>query len=321
MYKSFYQLKTNPFESTPDPAFLVPISQHEKGLSALFQSVSRRKGLMVMTGEVGTGKTLVVRCLLQLLDRAGIKYAYVFHSRLSAIELLQYVADDFGLPAKAKSKGELISMLLAFLVDVHRRGTTTVLVVDEAQNLSDEVLEEVRLLCNLETNTEKLIQVVLVGQPELDTKLDSFNLRQVKQRIALRATLERLNISDTKAYVARRLELGGRSSASESLFVDDTLVAIHRWSAGIPRIINALCENALAQAFAQSATTILPATIDEVARDLRLNVQCSAERLRERDTANEVLRAAQTLLRIHQQLKARAGSSYAQRKLDLLSVT
>src|ERR1700686_3676360 len=153
-----------------------------------------------MTGEVGTGKTLLVRCLLQLLNQSDVAYAYLFNSRLSPIEFLQYVAGDLGLNVSGKNKCELLLVLNNYVISRHQKKLTTVLVVDEAHHVSAEVLEEIRLLTNLETTNEKLLQILLVGQPELDEKLDSIDLRQLKQRIALRSQLQPLNLDETKGY-------------------------------------------------------------------------------------------------------------------------
>ena len=191
MYKSFYNLKRNPFEITPDPSFLFPTRRHNEALAALYYGVRRHKGFVVLTGEVGTGKTLLLRCLLQLFKQNNdVAYAYIFNGRLSPAEFLQYIAADFGLPAAGKNKGELLIDLGGFVIERARRKLTTVLVVDEAHHLSAEILEEIRLLTNLETTHQKLLQILLVGQPELDEKLDSVGLRQLKQRIALRSHLE-----------------------------------------------------------------------------------------------------------------------------------
>ena len=172
MYKRFYNLQRNPFEITPDPSFLFATKKHNEALAALYYGVKRRKGFVVMTGEVGTGKTLLVRCLLQVLHRANVAYAYVFNPRLNPMEFLQYIAGDFRLPTAGKSKSDLLLDLSSFVIARHQKNLTTVLVVDEAHHLSAEVLEEVRLLTNLETPQEKLLQILLIGQPELDEKLD-----------------------------------------------------------------------------------------------------------------------------------------------------
>jgi len=241
-------------------------------LAAIYYGVERRKGFVVMTGEVGTGKTLMVRCLLNLLNRIHVKYAYVFHSRLSADEFLRYIACDLGIAAKGKTKAELLLDLGTYLVDRYQKKLATVLVVDEAHHLSAEVLEEIRLLTNLETADQKLLQILLVGQPELDLKLDSPDLRQLKQRIAWRSHLDPLNEEETVGYIERRLQIASANSHAPSLFPAETISVIYRHTRGIPRLINSVCENALIMAYAKHAPIVTPAIVDEVARDLRLGV-------------------------------------------------
>ena len=241
MYKRFYNLKQNPFEITPDPSFLFTTAKHNEALAALYYGVRRRKGFVVMTGEVGTGKTLLVRCLLQVLNRANIAYAYVFNPRLSPMEFLQYVAGDFRLPTAGKSKSELLLDLSSFVIARHKKNLTTVLVIDEAHHLSADVLEEVRLLTNLETPQEKLLQILLVGQPELDEKLDSTGLRQLKQRIALRSRLGALSLEETRGYIDRRLQVAGNTAPTE-LFPLDTVLELHRQSRGFPRLTTLCAE-------------------------------------------------------------------------------
>jgi general secretion pathway protein A len=221
---------------------------------------------------VGTGKTLLVRCLLELLNRRNVAYAYVFNSLLSPLEFLQYVAGDFGLPSAGRSKSELLLELSNFLIARHQKRLTTVLVIDEAHHLPVEVLEEVRLLTNLETAQEKLLQILLVGQPELDEKLDSMELRQLKQRIALRSQLEPLNFEETKGYIQRRLQLAGANSNAGTLFPAETMMKVYRHARGIPRLINTVCENALITSFARQSQIVPPDVIDEVAADFRLGV-------------------------------------------------
>ncbi len=212
MYKAFYSLKRNPFEITPDPSFLFPTRRHNEALAALYYGVRRHKGFVVLTGEVGTGKTLLLHYLLQLLKQSNdVAYAYIFNGRLSPIEFLQYFASDLGLPTTSKNKGELLLQIAHYVIARNQKKLTTALVVDEAHHLSAEILEEIRLLSNLETPHEKLLQILLVGQPELDEKLDSVSLRQLKQRIALRSHLEPLNSEETKGYIERRLAAGGMS--------------------------------------------------------------------------------------------------------------
>ena len=226
---------------------------------------------------MGTGKTLLLRCLLQLLeDSKDIGYAYVFNSRLSATEFLQYAMSDFGLSASGKNKGELLFELSQFLIARNAKKMTTVLIVDEAHDLSRDVLEEVRLLSNLETRDDKLLQILLVGQPELDAKLDSFGLRQLKQRIALRTHLEALTADETAKYIEQRLQIAGADSASTSLFPAETMAAVYRCSRGIPRLINTICENSLIVAYARQLPAVTPDIVDEVAKEFRFDVTYSS---------------------------------------------
>jgi general secretion pathway protein A len=278
MYKSFFNLSRNPFELTPDPAFLFSTERHNEALAALYYGVRRHKGFVVVTGEVGTGKTLLLRCLLHQLKQSNdITYAYVYNNLLSPIEFLQYILADFGLPVSGKNKGELLLDLNHFLISQMSQNLTTALIVDEAHHLSAELLEEVRLLTNLETAEEKLLQVILVGQPELDGKLDSFGLRQLKQRIALRAQLGTLNQNETEGYIKRRLQIAGMSSAASSLFSAQAIASIYLYSRGTPRLINTICENALITAYAEQMRTVTPDIIEGIAEDLRLDATCSPE--------------------------------------------
>ena len=304
MYKRFYNLKRNPFEITPDPSFLFATRKHNEALAALYYGVRRRKGFVVMTGEVGTGKTLLVRCLLQVLNRANVAYAYVFNPRLSATEFLQYIAGDFRLPTKGKSKSELLLDLSSFVIARHQKNLTTVLIVDEAHHLSADLLEEVRLLTNLETPQEKLLQILLVGQPELDEKLDSTDLRQLKQRIALRSHLAALDLDETRGYVYRRLQLAGNANPDQ-VFPMETILEVHGQSRGFPRLINTLCENALIQGYAKQAQSISPEIIEEIAADFRLNVEHPSRDVQatQAEPSGEVERAARTLLDLYAYLR------------------
>jgi general secretion pathway protein A len=266
--------------------------------------VKRRKGFVVLTGEVGTGKTMLVRCLLQILRQANVAYAYVFNPRLTAVEFLQYIAGDLQLPTLEKSKSDLLLSISSYAIARYQKGFTTVLVIDEAHHLSADVLEEIRLLTNLETAEAKLLQILLIGQPELDEKLDSIELRQLKQRIAHRSHLNALDIDDACGYVYRRLQIAGATKPSE-LFPMETMVELHRHSHGYPRLINTICENALIQAYARQSTSVSPRIIEEIAIDFRLNVLHSSpeQRPSAEDAPLEVARAAKSLLNLYEHLR------------------
>jgi general secretion pathway protein A len=272
MYKAFFNLTCNPFELTPDPAYFFSTRRHDEALAALHYGVRRHKGFVVVTGEVGTGKTLMLRCLLGLLKRSqDIAYAYLFNSRLSPTEFLQYIVSDFGLAASGKNKSELLLDLAQFLALRGAKKLTTVLIIDEAHHMSADILEEVRLLSNLETYDEKLLQIVLAGQPELDDKLDSVGLRQLKQRIALRAQLGPLDVDETKGYIEQRLQIAGATSRTAPLFSAQTIASVYHYSSGLPRTINTICENALIAAYARQLPGVTPDIIESVAKELHLD--------------------------------------------------
>ena len=272
MYKASFNLTRNPFELTPDPHCFVPSERHNEALAALYHGVRRHKGFIVVTGEVGTGKTLLLRCLLgQLKQSRDVAFAYLFNGRLSPTEFLKHILSDFGLPVATKEKYELLIDLGHFLVARGSENLTTVLIVDEAHHLSAEILEEVRLLSNLETTNDKLLQIVLAGQPELDYKLDSIELRQLKQRIAVRTRLQPLDAEGTRRYVEQRLRIAGMTSGETSLFPEQTLARVFRYSRGLPRLINTICENALITAYAKHFTSVTPEIIEDVSTDFRLD--------------------------------------------------
>jgi general secretion pathway protein A len=269
MYKQFFGLARNPFEISPDPFFYHPTPRHNEALANLHYGVGRRKGFIVITGEVGTGKTLLVRCLLAELRKNNIAFAYVFNPLLPVVEFFQYIMADFGLPYAGRTKTEMLLDLNRFLIQRHARGLITALVVDEAQALRTDLLEEIRLLTNLETSQQKLLQIVLMGQPELEMVLDSPELRQLKQRVALRCQLQPLDEQQTRAYVLSRLERAG-APADPPIFSEDGLNKIFEYSRGIPRIINNLCENSMVSAFSQETRPVTGEIITDVAADFRL---------------------------------------------------
>ncbi|MGA2416852.1 MAG: AAA family ATPase [Candidatus Sulfotelmatobacter sp.] len=319
MYKAYYSLKRNPFEITPDPSFLFPTARHNEALAALYYGVRRHKGFVVLTGEVGTGKTLLLRCLLQLLTHSrDVKYAYVFNGRLTPIEFLQYVIGDLGLPAAGKNKSELLLQLAHYVVARGEKKLTTVLVVDEAHHLSTDILEEIRLLTNLETADEKLLQILLVGQPELDEKLDSVELRQLKQRIALRSHLAALDLNETQGYIERRLQLAG-SSDPATLFPIETVAAVHRYSRGIPRLINTICENGLIAGYAQHSTSVTPAMIDTIASDFRLAVHTRSGKKNGQSGEADLQNVARKLLELYASLEAERAEAEKTEEQELTS--
>jgi general secretion pathway protein A len=310
MYKAFFKLTRNPFDLVPDPTCFVPTKRHNEALAALYYGVRRHKGFVVVTGEVGTGKTLLLRCLLRLLKESKeIAYAYLFNSRLSPTEFLQYILADFGLPTQGKNKSELLIELGQFLIGRGARRQTTVLIIDEAHHLSAEILEEVRLLSNLETTDDKLLQIVLVGQPELDDKLDSVGLRQLKQRIALRAHLGALDAEETKGYIEQRLQIAG--AESNLLFPPQTVTAVYRHSRGFPRLINTICENSLITAYARQMPSVTPDIVADVAKEFRLEVTTTPAPDIADQNEMDVQRVISVLLDLYSAMRRPGGGSLA----------
>lgn len=304
MYNKFFGLNRNPFEISPDPYFLFLTDRHKDALASLYYGIGRRKGFLVLTGEVGTGKTLLVRCLLDLLKRQQVSFANVFNPVLSGTEFLRYVVADLGLRSPDPSKSSLLLTLNELLIARYRKGLSTVLVVDEAQHLLPEVLEEIRLLTNLETSQQKLLQILLVGQPELEDRLDSPDLRQLKQRIALRCRLEAFNEQLTGQYVAQRLRRAGMTIGAESVFPADTISNVYHYSQGIPRLINTLCENALTAAFAQQTKTVTPDMVREVSAEFRLDQEYAKPPAKSNANGQEQQAAARILLDLLQRYRA-----------------
>ncbi len=269
MYKEFFGLRANPFNVNPDPRYLFLTRHTEEALACLTYGIQSRKGFVLLTGEVGTGKTTLINKLLEWLRLQQVATAFIFNSRMNVPQFLDYMMADFGIPCDSKSKSQILQRLYNWLLDRYRAGETAVLIVDEAQNLTDEVLEEIRMLTNLETFTEKLLQIVLVGQPELETKLKQPQLRQLRQRLTLRAKTHPLTIEETKAYVQQRLRIAG--SDGRQIFDGEALSAVHKYSNGIPRVVNLLCEHCLVSAFVDQKSTINEAVVDAVARDFDLS--------------------------------------------------
>ena len=268
MYKDFFELRANPFNVNPDPRYLFLTRHTEEALACLTYGIQSRKGFVLLTGEVGTGKTTLINKLLEWLRTQQVPTAFVFNSRMNVPQFLDYMMADFGIPCETRSKSQILMRLYNWLLERYRAGETAVLIVDEAQNLADEVLEEIRMLTNLETFTEKLLQIVLVGQTELEQKLKQPHLRQLRQRITLRAKTHALAVEETKAYIQQRLRIAG--SNGQQIFSADAFTAIHRYSNGIPRVVNLICEHCLVSAFVDQKKTVESSIVDAVARDFDL---------------------------------------------------
>ncbi len=268
MYNAYFGFSEMPFSLSPDPAFLYRSEQHEEALANLIYGVQSRKGFIVLTGEVGTGKTTMLECLRDFLDSQYIEFAFIFNSRITSDQFFEMIAYDLDLRCQRTSKTEVLFALNSVLLNQAERGRTTVLIIDEAHNLEWEVLEEIRLLGNLENRRGKLLQIILAGQPELDRKLEAPNLRQLKQRIVLRCNLEPFTAQDTAQYINTRLEKAGMPG--QTVFPAELMNEIHVRAQGIPRLINAICDNLLLTCFAMESKIANVAMLDEVSKDMRL---------------------------------------------------
>ncbi len=268
MYNAFFGFAESPFNLSPDPAFFYRSVQHEEALANLIYGVQSRKGFIVLTGEVGTGKTTMLECLRDYLYAHRIEFAFLFNSRIKPEEMYEMIAYDLDLRCDRTSKTEVIYALNELLIQQVAEGRTTVLIVDEAHNLEWEVLEEIRMLGNFENRGGKLLQVILAGQPELDRKLDAPNLRQLKQRIVLRCNLKPFGEAETVEYIQTRLEKAGMGD--NTVFPPDLMTEIHVRSQGIPRLVNAICDNLLLTAFALESRVCSVEMLDEVTTDMRL---------------------------------------------------
>ena len=268
MYNAFFGFSESPFSLSPDPAFFYRSEQHEEALANLVYGVQARKGFIVLSGEVGTGKTTMLECLRDYLEAQYIEFAFIFNSRINVEQFFEMIAYDLDLPCSRTSKTEVLFALNQLLVEQAQEGRTVVLIVDEAHNLEWEVLEEIRLLGNLENRNGKLLQIILAGQPELDRKLDAPNLRQLKQRIVLRTNLQPFTLRDAVEYMESRLERAGMKD--QTVFSEELMAEIHLRAQGIPRVINAICDNMLLTAFASESRVCNVDMLDEVCKDMRL---------------------------------------------------
>lgn len=268
MYNAFFGISENPFSLSPDPTFLYRSPQHEEALANLVYGVQSRKGFIVLTGEVGTGKTTMLECLREYLESEYIEYASLFNSRINPQQFFEMIAYDLDLRCDRTSKTEVLFALNSLLIQQANEGRTSVLIVDEAHNLDWEVLEEIRLLGNLENRRGKLLQIILAGQPELDRKLDAPNLRQLKQRIVLRYNLKPFSEAESVEYIETRLSRAGMPE--QTVFPPEILAEIHRRAQGIPRLINGICDNCMLTAFAAEQHQVTMEILEEVSNDMRL---------------------------------------------------
>lgn len=261
MYESFFDLKTKPFELVPNPEFLFFSRAHKKAKTYLDYGIREKIGFIMLTGEVGSGKTTLIRSLIQGLDHA-VKLSKIFNTKVSSLQLLAMINEDFGLPVQGKDKITLLRELNDFLIEQYMRNSQSVLIIDEAQNLTPELLEEIRLLSNLETDRHKLLQIILVGQPELRNILSQPDMRQLRQRINISCHLYPLTRAETEDYIRHRLEVAGNRDAAE--FQDGTMDLIYTYSRGIPRLINITCDFLFLSAFVDEKREITVDLVKEV---------------------------------------------------------
>src|ERR1700720_637320 len=269
MYKSFFGLKENPFNVNPDPRYLFLTKEAEEALSGLMYGVQNRKGFITLTGEVGTGKTTLINRLLDWLHQQRARTAFLFNSRMNTNQMFDFILAEFEISCESQSKSQQLMRLNQWLLERYRAGETTVLIVDEAQNLTYPVLEEIRLLTNLETSTEKLLQIVLSGQPELEDKLKSPQLRQLRQRITLRYKTTPLTEKQTNDYIIERLRIAG--SDGKPIFSPRAIAIIHKYSTGVPRVVNLLCEHSLINAYVEQQRPISAKIVQDVAHEFQLD--------------------------------------------------
>ncbi|MDA8232613.1 MAG: AAA family ATPase [Magnetospirillum sp.] len=267
MYQEFFRFSAEPFRITPDPGFLYLTDQHKEALASIIYGIAKRKGFVCITGEVGVGKTTILRSYLDSADEPGLRFVYVFNPNVSFVALLRHIFKEIGLECPAEDIAGMVETMRASLVERHARHETLVLLIDEAQNMPIGTLESLRMLSNLETSTEKLVQIVLVGQPELEHLLAERQLRQLESRIAIRTRLGPLSSAESTAYIRHRLKCVALDD--KPAFTEGAIRLIARRAQGIPRRINVLCDTALMTAFGRKARPVSTAIIREVLRDLR----------------------------------------------------
>lgn len=265
MYLDFFKLRERPFNVTSDPSFLYLSDRHREAFSHMLYGIKERKGFLEITGEVGTGKTTLCRALLNQLD-PNTKAAFIFNSDLSEIQILQAILEDFGLQVRRKTKFDLFHQLNDFLIEQLRLNNNVILILDEAQNLKPRTLEQIRMLSNLETEKEKLFQIILVGQPELRDKLSASCMRQLRQRIGIRYHILPLEPEDVASYIDHRLRIAGSTGGID--FTEDALRLIYEYSGGIPRLINIVSDKALLLAFVLESREITERIIEKSVEEI-----------------------------------------------------
>ncbi len=265
MYLKHFNLEEMPFNITPDPRFLYYAPHHREAYDHLIYGITQRKGFIQLTGEVGSGKTTLCRALLASLDEE-VKTALILNPTFSDTELLRAMLNDFGLSPSYSDRLGYVECLNEFLLDCYRQGLNVALLIDEAQDLTPEVMEQIRLLSNLETDQHKLIQIVLCGQPELKKRLERPDLRQLRQRITVRYNLPPLTAAETEAYIHHRLRVAGpRSTVTFSGFA---VKAVHRYAKGCPRLINAVCDNSMLAAYVYGEQDVSASCVKKAIRQL-----------------------------------------------------
>jgi len=270
MYESFFGLRERPFDLNPNPRFLLMTPSHREALANLQYGLTARKGLTVLIGEAGSGKTTLIHAVLKEWEQAGHRVAHLSNPTLTRGEFFEYLAEVFDMSEEARaSKARFLSEFIQMVTARHARGELTGLVIDEAQSLSDELLEEVRLLVNAETSSEKLFQVLLVGQPELGVRLSHPALRQIKQRIALRCTLSTLDVRQVASYISGRIHIAG--GVAGHVFTREAVMAVHAHSGGIPRVISVICDNALIAGFAAGVRPVTSTMVEDVCREFGID--------------------------------------------------
>ncbi len=304
MYETFYSLRVKPFELVPSPDFLFLSRSHRKALTYLKYGVTEKVGFMLLTGEVGSGKTTLIRNLIKGLDR-NIVLSKIFNTKVSSEQLISLINEDFGLDVNGKDKISLLRELNNFLIEQYAEKHNPILVIDEAQNLTPELLEEVRMLSNLETDDSKLLQIVLVGQPELKKVLARPELRQLRQRISISCHIYPITRAETEEYIFYRLEVAGNRDAV--IFRNGTVESVYNFSKGIPRLINIVCDFLMLAAFVEETREITSGLVKEVIGELETENRFWQDGDSLSSKIEHIIKDVETLKRVTTELQERPG--------------